>query len=580
MTTEVVKFQDFSFTYPGSTRPALQNINLTIEEGQVVGVIGSTGAGKSTLLKALNGLVPHFTGGKQSGNVFVAGLNTRYESIPTLARHVGIVLDDPSSQIFSLTVEDDVVFGPCNLGFPPLEIRSRTEYALKSTGLEHLRDRNPNNLSGGEQQRLAIAGILAMRPRIMALDEPLSMLDPIGKMQVLSVIKEIVRKREATIIISEAGPDLPAIAELLDYAILLYDGRIIKAGQPHEIISSEELISVGIRRPQTVELFIRLKKEIPDMPIPLTVDSAVTYLNECFQFERERLRELSFIDETNEKADNSPILLARNVHFRYPTGVEALRGISLEIYPNRVVGILGQNGSGKTTLSLVLVGILKPTNPDAVIVVDGINVTRAKVRDIIMHINYVFQNPDSQLFCETVADEIAFGLRMLKLPPSAINDRVNEMLDLFELHEFRKMNPVFLPRHIRKRVAIASVYAMQPKIMIVDEPTTGLDTRETEKLMGKLLQFREHGGAIVIITHDMETAAKYCDDIIVMKQGKILLSGTARQIFSKTDILREAAILPPQITRLGQMMELKRNILSVEEFVHIIQSYGRRKWPS
>lgn len=584
MTEEAVKFINFSFKYPGSKIPALKNINLSIREGSIVGIIGPTGSGKSTLIKALNGLVPKATGGIQEGDVVVDGLNTRHHEIAELARHVGVVLDDPFTQIFSLTVWDDVCFGPSNLGIPSNEIMERAIFALKATGLNGYETRNPIHMSGGEQQRLAIAGILAMMPKILAFDEPLAMLDPQGKEEVVKVIKQLAVQRNATIIITESGADIDKILSILDYVVILYEGEILYEGSPRDIMFLDMLPRIGVRRPQVVDLFIKLREHYPELPIPLTVDEALKFFNEHLLTKVSILSSEDKIEKAEMTSSNQksyrldPIIEVRNLHHVYPPNIVALKGISLNVYPGSFVSIIGQNGSGKTTLALHLVGLLKPTNKDAKIIVDGIDVAKETTKEIIKHISYVFQNPDHQLFNETVIEEISYGLKNLKFPKSVIDKKVAEALKIFELEDYKFENPLTLPKHLRKRVAICSSLIMEPKILIVDEPTTGLDTREIKKLIDIFLEFKKKGGTLILISHDIETVTSYADELIVMSRGTILAHGSPKEVFSRYDVLKEASVQPPQVTQLGHSMGIAESILRVEEIYQRI--VGVRECPS
>jgi len=564
--SEIIKLENVTFSYIGSSETVLLNVNLSIEEGMVTAIIGPTGAGKSTLLKMLNGIVPKVTGGRLEGKVIVDGLDTRTHSISELARHVGIVLDDPSVQIFTLLVEDEVAFGPCNLGLPRDEVIRRVNFALESVGLTEFRRRNPSELSGGEQQLLAIAGALAMKPRILVLDEPLSMLDPIGKQQVIQVLKNLANRRESTIILTESGADISMISDIIDRAVILHDGMVIADGDPKTILSSDIPTQIGVRRPQTIEVSLQLRKYYQNFPICLSVGELANNLRKIIRHPGEN----AHLRRIVESVGGESIISVENLHFIYPGGVHALKGVSLNIPEKVLVGLIGQNGSGKTTLALNLVGLLKPTNNNAKIIVDGVDIIRSDIREVIKHINYVFQNQDHQIFNDTVEEEIAYGVRNLGLQEAEIMKRVNEAIEFFELEAYRKAYPLTLPKHLRKRVAIASIYALKPKILIIDEPTTGLDTLETRKLMDKILEYIRKGNTVIIITHDIETIAEYADHLIVMSNGKILLTGRPEEVFSEHSLLREADILPPQVTQVSHELNLGSTIISISQMIDFI----------
>ena len=273
---KLIEFKDFTFNYLHQKKSkALLNINADIDDGTVVGIIGRAGAGKSTLIKALNGLVPQVDIGYQDGDVIVDKMNTRDHEINQMARHVGIVLQNPEIQLFSLTVWDDVAFGPSNLGLPRDEVFRRVESALKELELETMTERSPNNLSGGEQQLLAIAGLLAMEPKVMAFDEPVSMLDPIGKELVMDAMSQITNKKGTTSIVTESGADIEAIAEVVDRLIALDNGKIILDGTPEEVFQSELVEQIGVGRPQVADLFMKLRERgIHCDTIPITLQKA------------------------------------------------------------------------------------------------------------------------------------------------------------------------------------------------------------------------------------------------------------------------------------------------------------------
>ena len=573
--TAIVEFKNFSFTYLGSKEPALKNVNLEIEKGEVVGLIGPTGSGKTTLLMALNGLVPKVFVGFQKGDVIVNGLNTRDYSVSELAQYVGIVLQNPATQLFALRVWDDVAFGPSNLGLSEREIYERVEYALEATRLKGFEHRDPNTLSGGEQQSLAIAGILAMRPKVLALDEPIAMLDPIGKQRVLSVIREIKEKFGTTTIISEAGADIEALSEFVDRMVLINHGEIILDGDPEEVLQSNIFEKIGIERPQVTELFLKMRRIYPDVPIPASLNDAIEIIRKICRGKKLRIRR-KVLKESEIVNIKKPVIKVKNVHYVYPPNIHALRGVSLEIYEGEIVAIIGQNGSGKTTLALNLVGLLKPTNPDAQIIVDGIDVIKSPLREIITHINYVFQNPDNQLFTRTIYEELSFGPSQLELPQEVIEQRINEVARLLDIKEHLSEYIARIPYNLKSIVSIASVLTLKPRILIIDEPTTGLDIATIRKIMNVLIRMvnSQELKALIIITHDMDTVANYCTRVIAINKGKVLLDGPTREVFRKAETLQQASLSPPQITLLGQKLKdlnFPEDVLSVDEMYEFLK---------
>ncbi len=574
-----IEAKEFSFRYlhQAEGEKALSNLTFEVEEASVVGIIGRAGAGKSTLVKSLNGLVPKVDLGYQEGDMIVDGLNTRQYDVNQLARHVGIVLQNPEVQIFSLTVRDDVAFGPANLGLPREEIYKRVAEAVSAAELEHLVDRNPNDISGGEQQCLAIAGILAMQPKIMAFDEPVSMLDPLGKQRVMNILKQVTRRSGTTSITTESGADIEAVAEVVDRIIAIDQGKLLLDGDPATVLQDDRIQQIGVGRPQVTELFLQLKKKgIHFERVPITLADAENLL-------RDKLRQLG-VKRVMRPPDyrlqqlnhfGPPVVEVENIHHFYNPQVHALKGVSFEIPERQIVGIIGQNGSGKTTLARHLVGLLKPTNKDSVLKVKGVDIKKLRLDKIIRMINYVFQNPDDQLFAETIWDEIAFAPRMIDLPEDEVKRLTEEAMKVFDLEAYKDRYIFGLDEDLKTYLSISCILPLKPDILLIDEPTTGLDEQGEVKMMQSLRYLRDQmGKTIVIITHNMKTVGNHCDRVLVMSKGNLILDGTPREVFANEEKLLEADILPPQITRLGQALSKEfgfpKDILTIDEMVEVL----------
>jgi len=541
-----IEFHDVSFTYWQAEEPALQHITLEIPAGQFVAITGPTGAGKSTFLQMLNGLIPHHIPGRMEGEVLVNGVSTRELSVAQLSRQVGLVFEDPDSQIVSLTVEDDVAFGPSNLGWSAEEIRRHARQALEQTRLLGFEGRNPFTLSGGEKQSLAMAGILAMRPQVLALDEPTSMLDPIGRARIVSILKALAAETNTTILVVEQNPEL--IIELADRVLLFDGGRVIRDGTPQEVYSDvEALQQVGAKLPPMVETFWELRRRgLWQEALPFTVEQAVAAL-------KPRIRS-GYAQNSNTLSPPSAdgaIVEVREVEHRYGDEVQALQSVSARFRRGETTAIVGQNGSGKSTLAFHLVGILQPTNPQGRVIVDGLDVRTTPLRELIRHINYVFQNPDDQLFQETAELEIEYGLKQLGIPADERRRRLEWALELFGLHDYAHNAPKSLRRGLRTRIAVASVVAMQPEVLVVDEPTTGLDRRESLEIMQTLQGLAESGTTIIFITHEMDLVAQFAQRVLVMHAGKILRQGAPTQIFADLPVLQQASLSQPDIYSLA-----------------------------
>ena len=548
MPLKAIELQNVSFKYWEAEEPSLRDINLEVEAGQFVLITGPTGAGKSTFLMLLNGLIPHLLHGKLTGKVLIDGQDTKSKTVPELAMQVGMTFEDPDTQIVSLTVEDDVAFGPSNSGIEREEIHHRVQDALARTRLSGMEERNPFTLSGGQKQGLAIAGVLAMKPDILALDEPLSMLDPVGRGMVVEILKDLVKNSGSTVIVAEQNPE--PFLELADRIIVFDSGRVIKDGSVREVFKDvSTLAEIGVKLPPIVEVFqvLRSNGHFPQ-DFPLTVKEAADLLEPLVGDKPPPDTFLS--DNNNEKDDGEPIIVTSNVQHRYNETVMALQGVDLEIQANTTTAILGQNGCGKTTLAKHLVNVLSPTNPEAKIIVSGLDVFRTSQRQLLEHINYVFQNPDDQLFQDSVELEIAYGPKNMGVKQEKIDENVEHALKFFSLSDFREIPPKQLERGLRTKTAIASIVAMDPTILIIDEPTTGLDILDSITIFEMLQNLVDAGKTVVFISHEMDLVARFAQQVVVMHEGEIVLQGSPAKLFSNQEKLKRLSLTPPDIHKL------------------------------
>jgi len=566
--------EDLSVYYPTTEVQALRNVNLKIRKGEAVLILGRTGAGKTTLLLTLSKIIPNYVTAHVKGKVFVNGIDIAEEEPENLAKHISIVMQDPSMQIISLTVFDEVIFGPLNLGYSYEEIMKRAEDSMRATRLTGLETRNPRELSGGQQQAVIIASILAMGSDIISLDEPISMLDPIGKTLVLSTLKNL-KAMGKTVLITESGSDLEYVINsgLIDRIILLKKGEVVADGPPHEILSREDVLRESeVNPPQVTELFMKLGRGLSEDGVrPITVEEALRAMSN-WTFKAPRRSVKSTPAETRRA-----IISVKNVEFIYPNGVKALKGVNLEVYDGVVQAIIGQNGSGKTTLAKILVGLLKPTNQDSEVIVDGMDIRNMQLEDIIKKINYVFQNPAEQLFCDTVIEELVYGPKTLGVPEDQIKERLNKIVKLFDLEGKLNKYIISLTQGEKRMVAVASIAMLKPKILIVDEVTGGLDMLDARRLLNALMKLKqEEGLTIIMITHDMRVVAEYADQVAVMSDGKIVCAGTPREIFGRRiEELKKLSLIPPQITVLANELNkihscIPRDILSIDEFLECV----------
>jgi energy-coupling factor transport system ATP-binding protein len=556
-----ISIENLTFTYQGNGRPTLKNINGQIEDGTFIVIMGHGGAGKSTLCYSFNALIPKFFRGKYEGHVLVKGQEVARCIVAEMSRLVGLVLQDFEAQLFSTNVELEMAFGPENLCLPRPEIERRIQRYLAFVGLEKLCNREPASLSGGQKQRLAIGSVLAVEPKILVMDEPTTDLDPLGREEVLSVAKGI-REEGRTLLIVDHEPETAITA---DQIWLIRDGQIVSQGPPLEILLDVPTMQLcGIKPLPMVELFRSMNWQ----GNPLTVEKAIELIQKHNLTQR---RKPKVTTVSTGHIQGSPILKAEGLRYIYPTyPVEALRGIDLSIHEGEFIAILGQNGSGKTTLAKHFNGLLRPTSGR--ILVKNKPTAEYNHRELARCVGYVFQNPDHQIFARAVVEEVGFGLKMQGELPKTIEKRVGEVLEGVGLQGYEQKIPFALTKGERQRVAVASVLATQPQVIILDEPTTGLDYRHQRNMMEMLKRLNNRGHTIIIITHSMWVAAEYAKRTIVMKDGHILLDGPTRAVFAEENRLAEASLYPPSIVRLSNW--LGTEALTVQEMVKELKGQG------
>jgi energy-coupling factor transport system ATP-binding protein len=562
---EVIRVRDLWWRYELGQDWALKGIDLTVRRGEFLVIVGPSGAGKSTLCLTLCGMIPHFSRGYYKGEVMIIGRETRKMKLSEITRKVGIVFQDPDTQFVTMSVEDEIAFPLENHGVPRQEMIERVRRTMEITRIIELKDKYPHELSGGQKQRVAIASILALEPEILILDEPTSDLDPVGKSEVFSMLAELKRAGRTIILVEHNTEEA---AKYADRVVLLRDGKIIMEGPPRKVFEEVESIkSAGVYPPQVTELAYTLSTRYGVRgELPIT-------LEECLEW----LRELNARIVTPNRLERSPtgvkgesIISLKDVSYSYPDGTAALRDVTLEFARGEFTAIIGQNGSGKTTLVKHIVGLLRPTVGEVRIF--GKKTSEMSIKEIATKVGYVYQNPDHQLFCQTVYEECAYGLRNLGLSEPEIRRRVSEILGRVGLQGLEKVDTFLLGKGQRQRLAIASTLVMNPEVIIVDEPTTGQDMSQSTSIMELLASLHREGRTVLIVTHNMRLVAEYAERVVVMQAGRVVLDGDVRTVFSQVEKLREALITPPQITQLGQLLSGDSvTPLTVEEMADMIR---------
>jgi energy-coupling factor transport system ATP-binding protein len=553
--------RDLRFAYSDATTPALDGVSFIVRPGEFVGIVGPTGAGKSTLCRCLNGLIPSVVRGTLSGEVRVSGEPVNGQRVADLARMVGAVFQDFEAQLFSTSVELEVAFGLENFGVSREEMVERVGWALGIVGLTGFEQRAPSSLSGGEKQRLAIATVLGMRPKILVMDEPTTDLDPVGKWEILRLAQHLRQTMEAFVIVEHETEHLLDASRIL----VVEDGRVVAEGPPEEIFRKVDLLErVGVRPPTAPLLAKRLGVELPLR----WKTAAETLIGMGWRVDRERLASYRRENESRKERYGEVIIETQGLSYRYE-GAErpAVKGVSLTIRKGEAIAILGKNGCGKTTLVKQFNRLLEQT--EGYIKVLGREIRSWSIGAIARHVGYVFQNPDHQLFAETVFDEAAFGLRNAGVPEKRVIQRVREVLEETGLIGYENLDPFLLTKGERQMVAVASVLAVEPEILILDEPTTGLDERGRRAIVEFLKRFNGEGNTIIIVTHSMETAAECADRCLVMNDGEIVADRWTREVFADERLLAGVALEPPEVTRIGN--RLGGTTLSIDELVECLR---------
>jgi len=534
----MIKFDDVTYRYPGAGASILKGLSLDVDEGEFLLVIGPSGSGKSTLLRCLNGLVPHFYGGTINGWIRVAGRDPMALGPRGMADAVGFVFQDPEAQFVVDKVEDEIAFAMENAAMDPPLMRKRVEEVLDQLGIAHLRHRSVNTLSGGERQRVAIAAVMTLQPRVLVLDEPTSQLDPQAAEEVLDALVKLNHDLGLTVVLSEHR--LERVIQHVDGVLYLPgEGDPPIVGDPRTVMSQ-----VNLTPP-----LITLAKALGWSPLPLTIKEARQFVKQLgAEGQGSRGAEEPVAGSRTPvpafaAAQRAPVISVEELSFSY-NGHRALSDVSLQIRQGEFVALMGRNGAGKTTLLMHLVGLLKPNQGRVRIsgsnLPAALDTQQAAIDEIIRIVGYVPQNPNALLFSDTVREEIAFTRLNHRLPPVADT----ALLEHLGLAAHADRYPRDLSVGERQRVAVAAILAAEPQILLLDEPTRGLDYQQKEALVAFLEVEKARGRTIIMSTHDVELAARCADRVVLLGDGQIVVDGPARQVMS------ESLVFTSQINKL------------------------------
>lgn len=555
----IIEMECVSFSYGTAADGAyaLKDIDLSVEEGTFVGLIGPSGAGKSTLASAITGAIPHHYRGHLFGSTLVAGLDTCEASLTDIAKVVGSILQDIDAQMVASVVEDELLFGLENFGIDHREIEGRIASALDAVGIADLRHREIATLSGGQKQKVAIAAILAMAPRVIVMDEPTSALDPASARDVFEVLRRAKEQTGMTVILIEQTVAL--LAEYCDRVVVIDQGRIALDGTPTDVFShGETLRTIGVDTPRTVRISNSLAEVglAPSDSPALTLDGAESLVAGILA---PGLSESSPIvpcalgdgPDARNAADERPIIVdVAGAAYSYGTGQAGIEGINLTVRAGEILAVVGQNGAGKTTFTKLLNGLIKPSA--GVVRIAGLDTRTTPVSALASHAATLFQNPDRQLCRNTVVEEISFGLELQGVAADTARERARHVAATFGLPE--NASPFNLSRGQRQMVALASVVALEPELIILDEPTSGLDYRECMTVMETVRQRATDGAAVVMVCHDMEVVSDFADTLAVMTEGRLIEVGPSREVFANDALLAHARIAAPCVPALGKRL--------------------------
>ncbi len=541
----MIKTENLIFRYnEESETNILDNINIEIHKGGFTAILGHNGSGKSTLAKHFNAInLP------LGGKVYIEKMDTSDEKLLyDIRQTVGMVFQNPDNQIVATIVEEDVAFAPENMGVAPSQIRKRVDDALEAVGMTKYKKRAPHMLSGGQKQRIAIAGILAMDPAYIVLDEPTAMLDPIGRREVMATLKRLNKEKNVTVVIITHNMDEAVLA---DRVVVMDKGHIILDDIPEKVFSDVEKIKgIGLDVPQVTEFAYELRKKGFDIKNDiLSVEQGVEAIKSLIK------NGTVAVPENSSPYRSEPIIEVKNASYEYspdgPFNKVAVKDVSLTVNKGDFIAIIGHTGSGKSTLLQMFNALVKPTGGEVFVNGKSITDKSTDLREIRTTVGLVFQYPEHQLFEETVRMDIAFSPKNMGLSDAEIDERVKLACEIAGVDEkWLEKSPFELSGGQKRRVAIAGVLAMQPKVLVLDEPTAGLDPMGKNKLLNRIRRMHdEYGITIVLVSHDMEDVANCAERVVVLNDGEIFAEGTPLHVFSNYESLEKIGVTAPQITR-------------------------------
>lgn len=574
-----ISVNNLSWQYDGRSRPAISNISFDVEKGEFILILGSSGSGKSTLALCLNGLIPQEMSGKFSGEVRIEDLLTNKASLSQLTQKVGVIFQDPESQIAMLKVEDDVAFGLENRLIPLDEMKIRVKESLKSVGLLKNKDDITSNLSGGMKQKLSLASMLAPMPDILIFDEPTSNLDPKSSQDLYDLMRQFKRLGKYTILAIEHKLD--GLMDIVNRVLLLNpDGTLLADGNPRDVLKNHisKIKEYGIWIPTVFWIGVKIEEKYKEQniqiePLPLTINEAVNTFKPLLKISsNEKYKEIrnKKIKKREYKKINQ--LEIKDLSFAYTDEKYVLKNLSFSVDKGDFLAIVGPNGSGKTTLAKILIGILKATS--GTVFLHGKDISSVGPVEISEKMGFVFQNPEYQFLSDTVFNEVALSLRLTDKPEDFIEKKVNDILKQFELIEFKEKNPFSLSQGQKRRLSVATMLLWDQDILIFDEPTFGQDFKNSQQMWNILRELNSIGKTIIVITHDMGFVSELTEKVILLFEGEIKFFGNTFDLFQKRELLLNSNLIEPIPTTLARKLKIsfKDGVLptTIDEFLYLI----------
>lgn len=558
-----IDIDSVTFVYEAGSQAGLRDVSVSVEEGELLGVTGPAESGKTTFCRLIPAFVPNFFDGRFEGSVRVAGTDAPAAGIGALGDTVGFVFENPFDQLTgaATSVLEEVAFGLEQRNVAHDDLAPRAKSALRTVDSESLADRQPRSLSGGQLQRVAIASVLAFNPDILVFDEPTSQLDPEGTRSVFEVIDRLRADGYTVIIVSQ---DLQSLAPRADRLVVFEDGAVRRRGPPEEVLADSS-IRDHIRVPPTIRIGRALRDQgtVPEKrPLPLTAEAAAGEITQYAESVSTVTRDGG---QAATPATTAPRVRIEDLEYVYDGGVTALDGVSVTMDAG-CVAVLGHNGAGKTTLVKHLNGLLEPTRGRVRIC--GVNTTEAPVHTLARDVGFVFQDPDDQLFRPTVAEEVRFGPE--NLGRADTDSHVEMALKQVGLEDCRDTDTHELGRARRKRVALASVLAMDTPIVVMDEPTGEQDAAGRQIIGDVIEDLTEAGRLVVCVTHDVEFACRYADRVLALADGTVVADGPPRAVFSDDAAMAATGLTPPVPARVGQAVGLD-DVVTVGDLVRRIE---------